>query len=83
MATLIFAAVVTVMLAWMFTRSVVGPLGQAVSVAERIANGDLTCPEELAPMLAASRADAVMVGRGSQGRPWLPGLLAGAIGEAP
>ena len=42
MATLIFAAVVTVMLAWMFTRSVVGPLGQAVSVAERIANGDLT-----------------------------------------
>lgn len=41
-ATLIFAAVVTVMLAWMFTRSVVGPLGQAVSVAERIANGDLT-----------------------------------------
>ncbi|NDV88162.1 tRNA dihydrouridine synthase DusB [Aurantimonas aggregata] len=47
-----------------------------------IANGDLTLPEEIAPMLAASRADAVMVGRGSQGRPWLPGLLAGAIGEA-
>ncbi|UIJ73738.1 tRNA dihydrouridine synthase DusB [Aurantimonas sp. HBX-1] len=47
-----------------------------------IANGDLTCPEDLTPMLAASRADAVMVGRGSQGRPWLPGLLAGAIGEA-
>ncbi|MBB4001510.1 tRNA dihydrouridine synthase DusB [Aurantimonas endophytica] len=46
-----------------------------------IANGDVTLPEDLAPMLAASRADAVMVGRGSQGRPWLPGMLAGAIGE--
>ena len=41
-APLISAAGVTVMRAWMFTRSVVGPLGQAVSVAERIANGDLT-----------------------------------------
>jgi tRNA-dihydrouridine synthase B len=45
------------------------------------ANGDLTLPEEVAPMLAESGADAVMVGRGSQGRPWLPGLLAGAVGE--
>ena len=41
-ASLILAAAITVVLAWMFTRSVVGPLGLAVSVAERIANGDLT-----------------------------------------
>ncbi|MCQ4290897.1 methyl-accepting chemotaxis protein [Pseudomonas stutzeri] len=41
-ATLVFAAAITVALAWVFTRSVVGPLGTAVSVAERIAGGDLT-----------------------------------------
>ena len=41
-ATLLFAAAITVTLAWVFTRSVVGPLGTAVSVAERIAGGDLT-----------------------------------------
>jgi len=41
-ATLVFAAAITVTLAWVFTRSVVGPLGTAVSVAERIAGGDLT-----------------------------------------
>jgi len=41
-ATLVFAAAITVTLAWVFTRSVVGPLGTAVSVAERIARGDLT-----------------------------------------
>jgi len=40
--TLVFAAAITVTLAWVFTRSVVGPLGTAVSVAERIAGGDLT-----------------------------------------
>ena len=31
-------------------------------------------------MLEESGADAVMIGRGSQGRPWLPGLVAGAVG---
>ena len=41
-ATLVFAAAITVTLAWVFTRSVVGPLGTAVSVAESIARGDLT-----------------------------------------
>ncbi|MCQ2035056.1 methyl-accepting chemotaxis protein [Stutzerimonas kunmingensis] len=40
--TLVLAAGVTITLAWVFTRSVVGPLGMAVSVAERIAGGDLT-----------------------------------------
>src|SRR5690606_15081069 len=41
-----------------------------------IANGDLCRPEDLAAMLDASGADGVMVGRGSYGRPWLPGSLA-------
>jgi len=40
--TLVLAAGITITLAWVFTRSVVGPLGMAVSVAERIAGGDLT-----------------------------------------
>src|SRR6185295_3012030 len=40
-----------------------------------IANGDLVEPDQLATMLAASGADGVMIGRGSYGRPWLPGYL--------
>ena len=44
-----------------------------------VANGDLTGAAQIRPMLAASSADALMVGRGAQGRPWLPGLLADAV----
>ncbi|MEE2952515.1 MAG: tRNA dihydrouridine synthase DusB [Pseudomonadota bacterium] len=44
-----------------------------------VANGDLTRAADLPRMLEASGADAVMVGRGAQGRPWLPGLIAGAV----
>jgi methyl-accepting chemotaxis protein len=40
--TLIMAGAITVLLAWIFTRSVVGPMSVAVSVAERISGGDLT-----------------------------------------
>ncbi|KQT83587.1 tRNA dihydrouridine synthase DusB [Aurantimonas sp. Leaf443] len=47
-----------------------------------VANGDLAHPADVAPMLAASGADAAMSGRGCQGRPWLPGLLAGAVTRA-
>lgn len=45
-----------------------------------VANGDLVEAGQRAAMLAASGADAVMIGRGTYGRPWFPGLLAGAIG---
>ena len=41
-----------------------------------VANGDLVTVEDAPKMLARSQADAVMVGRGAQGRPWLPGDVA-------
>ncbi|GGD89170.1 tRNA-dihydrouridine synthase [Aureimonas endophytica] len=53
----------------------------AVSVP-LVANGDLTRPDEAQAMLRLSGADALMIGRGAQGRPWLPGLVAGAVGRA-
>jgi tRNA-dihydrouridine synthase B len=48
---------------------------QAVSVPV-VVNGDVTSFEAALAALAASGADAVMVGRGAQGRPWFPGDLA-------
>ncbi|WP_040577250.1 tRNA dihydrouridine synthase DusB [Methylopila sp. M107] len=44
-----------------------------------VANGDLTTPQDAREMLAASGADAVMVGRGAQGRAWFPGQVAGYL----
>jgi nifR3 family TIM-barrel protein len=41
-----------------------------------VVNGDVTECDEAAAALAASGADAVMIGRGAQGRPWLPGQVA-------
>jgi nifR3 family TIM-barrel protein len=41
-----------------------------------VANGDCTTPEDAAEMLRVSGADAVMVGRAAQGRPWLVGDIA-------
>jgi nifR3 family TIM-barrel protein len=41
-----------------------------------VVNGDIRSIEDADAALAASRADAVMVGRGAQGRPWFPGQLA-------
>ena len=42
-----------------------------------IANGDVDTPEDALEILRRSGADAVMVGRASQGRPWHAGWLAG------
>lgn len=36
-----------------------------------LANGDITTPDKAREVLAATGADAVMVGRGAQGRPWI------------
>jgi tRNA-dihydrouridine synthase B len=41
-----------------------------------IANGDLVAASRLETMLELSRADGVMIGRGSYGRPWFPGHVA-------
>jgi tRNA-dihydrouridine synthase B len=58
----------------------------AVSVPV-VVNGDITSIEAANTALAASGADAVMIGRGAAGRPWFPGEvarhLAGGGREAP
>jgi tRNA-dihydrouridine synthase B len=53
-----------------------------------VVNGDITSFEKAVAALQASGADAVMVGRGAQGQPWLPGQIArrietGVIESAP
>ena len=35
------------------------------------ANGDITSPQKAAAVLAQTGADAIMIGRGAQGQPWL------------
>jgi tRNA-dihydrouridine synthase B len=41
-----------------------------------VANGDIDSPERAAAVLAATGADAIMVGRAAQGRPWIFGDIA-------
>lgn len=41
-----------------------------------IANGDIDSPQKAAFVLRHTQADAVMIGRAAQGRPWLPGAIA-------
>jgi tRNA-dihydrouridine synthase B len=46
----------------------------AVKAAVRVpvvANGDIDSPEKALQVLAATQADAVMIGRAAQGRPWI------------
>ena len=40
-----------------------------------VVNGDITCYEDAVEALGQSGADAVMIGRGAQGAPWLPGQI--------
>ncbi len=40
-----------------------------------VVNGDICTHADAVAALAASGADAVMVGRGARGRPWLPGQI--------
>ena len=47
-----------------------------------VANGDVDTSDDVAQILKRSGADAVMVGRAAQGRPWHIGCLAGHAGPA-
>jgi tRNA-dihydrouridine synthase B len=46
-----------------------------------IANGDITSTEKAREVLSTTGADAVMIGRGTQGDPWLPGIIAAELDD--
>jgi nifR3 family TIM-barrel protein len=48
-----------------------------------VVNGDITSFEQATAALDASGADAVMIGRGAQGRPWLPGQIGRRLNGGP
>jgi tRNA-dihydrouridine synthase B len=48
----------------------IAAIKQAVRIPV-VANGDVTSPEKAREVLAATGADALMIGRAAQGRPWI------------
>jgi tRNA-dihydrouridine synthase B len=57
-------------------------------VVPLVVNGDITSFDKAVTALEMSGADAIMIGRGAQGQPWLPGQLArrlqsGVVESAP
>ncbi len=48
-----------------------------------VANGDVSSLEDARRCLAASKADAVMIGRAAMGRPWLVGQIAAGLAGRP
>ena len=47
-----------------------------------VVNGDILGPRSAKLAMRAANADAVMVGRGAYGAPWMPALIAGRLGPA-
>ncbi len=62
----------------------IAAIKQAVRIPV-IANGDVTSPQKARDVLAATGADALMIGRAAQGRPWIFAEIAHflATGELP
>ena len=52
----------------------VRPVREAIQIP-LVINGDITSYDKAVAAIQASGADAVMVGRGAQGQPWLPGQI--------
>ncbi|TVP86884.1 MAG: tRNA dihydrouridine synthase DusB [Thioalkalivibrio sp.] len=48
-----------------------------------LANGDINSAEQARAVMARTGAAGVMVGRGAQGRPWLPGQIRAALAGRP
>ncbi len=59
---------------WRFIRQVKEVVNLPV-----IANGDILSAEDARRCLAQSGADGVMIGRGTQGRPWIPASIQAAL----
>jgi tRNA-dihydrouridine synthase B len=60
----------------------IAAIKQAVSIPV-IANGDITGPAKAREVLAETGADALMIGRAAQGRPWIFREIAGAPDAIP
>lgn len=52
-------------------RDIIRRVVEAVPETPVLANGDITCPDDVFSMLRETRAAGVMIGRGAMGNPWI------------